>query len=70
VRSLDAEVVLDDPDGAEAELVGELDLLDRLEVGGLFGFALVVRLRLVRPRLGRLHLVEEVELHISLQSRL
>ena len=68
VRPLDAEVVLDDPDGAEAELVGQLDLLDRLEVGGLLGLALVVRIRLVGPRLGGLHLVEEVQLHVSLPS--
>ena len=63
VRPLDAEVVLDDPHGAEAELVGQLDLLDRLEVRGLLGLALVVRIRLVRPRLRGLHLIEEIQLH-------
>ena len=55
VRELGQEVVLDLPDGVEAEPVGELDLLERLLVAAVLA-ALVVRLR-------HLQLVEEVELH-------
>ena len=55
VRELGQEVVLDLPDGVVAELVGELDLLERLVVAAVLA-ALVVRLR-------HLELVEEVELH-------
>ena len=62
VRPALAEVVLDGPDGVEAELVGEPDLLDRLAVGAALGVALAVRMR-PAPWLGRIHLVQDVEFH-------
>ena len=55
MRELGEEVVLDRPDGVEAEAVGELDLLERFLVAAPLA-ALVVRL-------GDLQLVEEIELH-------
>ena len=65
VRAALAEVVLDQPDRVEAELVGELDLLERLLVGPLLGLALAVRVGLARPGLGDVDLVEQVELHLQ-----
>src|SRR5262249_18547370 len=47
--------------GVEAELVGQLDLLERLRVRALLGFPLPVRVRPPRPR--HVDLVEQVELH-------
>ena len=53
------------PDRVEPELVGVLDLGDRLVVGALLGLALAVRVGL-GPRLDlRLELVQQVELHGS-----
>ena len=46
VRAALAEVVLDVPGRVEAELVGELDLLERLVVGLLLGLPLAVGVRL------------------------
>src|SRR5205085_8155208 len=63
VRAALAEVVLDVPRGVEPELVGELDLLDRLVIRLLLGFALTVRVGLIGPRPGDIDLVEKVELH-------
>ena len=60
-----AEMVLHAPHGLEAERVGQLDLLDALVVGRLFGLPLPVGMRLV-PRLDLgLELVEQIELHAT-----
>ena len=63
VRATLAEVVLHHPDGVEAELVGEGDLLHGLVVGPLLVLPLGVGVRLVPPRRGDVDLVEQVELH-------
>ena len=55
------EVVLDQPDRVEAELVGQLDLLEGLVVGLLLGLALVLR-ELAGPGAGNVDLVEQVQL--------
>jgi hypothetical protein len=69
VRAALAEMVLDAPDGVEAQPVGELDLLEGLLVGLLLGLALPVGMRL-GPRLGDVDLVEQVELHRSSSLRI
>jgi hypothetical protein len=61
VRELGQEVVLDEPHGVEAELVGELDLLERLLVAAVLATLVV--------RLGRLQLVQKVELHTRTDPR-
>ena len=61
VRAALTEVVLDVPDGVEAQGVGQLDLLERLGVGLLLGLALAPGV-LPRPRLGHVDLVQQVEL--------
>ena len=63
-----AEVMLHHPDGVESDLVGELDLLERLPVRPLLGVSLVVRMREVRPRIRRVDLVQQVKLHRRLLS--
>ena len=63
VRAALAEVVLHQPHAVEAEGVGQRDLLERVPVRLLLGLALPVRVRLVRPGLGDVDLVEQVELH-------
>ena len=62
VRSPLAEVVLDVPCGVEAQLVGELDLLERLLVGLLLRLSLAPRVG-PGPGLGDVDLVEHVEFH-------
>ena len=56
-----AEVVLDQPDGVEAELVGQLDLLEGLGVGLLLRPPLVLG-ELTGPGAGDVDLVEQVQL--------
>ena len=62
VRATLAEVVLDVPGGVEPELVGQLDLLERLPIGLLLGLPLAVRMW-TGPRLRDVDLVEQVQLH-------
>src|SRR5207302_5533889 len=61
VRAALAEVVLDEPAGVEAELVGQLDLLEGLGVGLLLGPPLVLG-ELTGPGAGDVDLVEQVQL--------
>src|SRR5262249_40999744 len=63
-----AEVVLDEPGGPEAELVGQLHLLQRGEVRVLLGLALPVGMRLAPGKAG-VQLVEAVELQRMLLFR-
>ena len=61
VRSALSEVVLHQPDGVEAELVGQLDLLEGFGVGLLLGPPLVFG-ELAGPGPGDVDLVEQVQL--------
>jgi hypothetical protein len=64
-RAAVAEMVLDTPRRIEAQLVGELNLLDRLVVGALFGVSLAVRVGQAPGLDLGLELVQQIELHLS-----
>src|SRR5438445_9847684 len=55
-------VVLHVPGGVEAQLVGQLDLLEGLPVRLLLGLPLPIGVRAI-PRLGDVDFIEQVELH-------
>ena len=63
VRPSLPEVVLDEPGHVEAELVGELHLVEHLAVRALLPCPLAPRMRSCFPRSGRVDLVQQVQLH-------